>query len=280
MVRLFYSRYHISTGQNVEDKFKFLKKGLSNQAVINYRKYSYKFIDIEDFKLSGSSYITGEIVKYNPEEIEKVIDEETDKIKNESIINKVKTKLRFIVDPSSSIIMHFIDNQNLQLNAFRTNFSKLFQENHDNFFVEMTISPIKEQYAFYEKIRTFKKVNKISITLFRSNPNFSDRWKSIDERLKKLNIDTYKEIQETKDKHNSIVIDDETENKFLMSDDGYGECSATGIDAKGNYKTINTRDNKKNVSSVLPENVNPDKAMDILKSVVETLQEIIKRTLK
>jgi hypothetical protein len=114
------------------------------------------------------------------------------------------------------------------------------------------------------------------ITLFPSNPNFADRWKSIDERLRRNNINKYKEIQENTKPESQIIIDEETESKFLMSEDGYGKSDATGINEKGEEKTISTKDSEKIVTKQIPNDL--EKAVDVLRIVSETLQEIVNRT--
>jgi hypothetical protein len=172
--------------------------------------------------------------------------------------------------------MHFEVPNLISIHTFRRKFSILFEQNHDNFFTEFSISPIKEQYSFIEKIKTFKSVKRIAITLFPSNPNYADRWKSIDERLRRNEIDKLREIQETKKPNASIKVDEETESKFMMSEDGYGECDAFGITENGEEKRISTKDRQKNVNTNLPNDM--DKALDILQNVTETLKDIIKRT--
>ncbi|MCP4551600.1 MAG: DUF4747 family protein [Bacteroidetes bacterium] len=279
MEKIFYSRYHISTGKDLTDKLDFILTGLRNDASVSDRGFLYKFFNSEIVEFNKTEYVTGELVKYNPDDDEEVVDDETMTIKTENIHNKVIGKVRYIIDPTSSIIMHFERPNIISTYSFRKKFALLFEQNHDNFFTEFSISPIKEQYSFIEKIKTYKAVKRISITLFPSNPNYSDRWKSIDERMRDIGIDKYREIQEANKPNANIKIDDETENKFLMSEDGYGECDAFGITENGDEKRISTRDRLKNIHSTIPDEI-ANRALDILQNVSETLNEIIKRTSK
>lgn len=276
MAKLFFSRYTITSGQQYTDKFDFLLNGLKNEAKTTYRNYVYRFFDTEVFEYEGKDFIAGHLVKYNPEDMEEVVDETTRKLRDERLRNKVEGKARFIIDPSSSILMFFEVSNVISKNTFIVKFCKLFEENHDNFFTQFYISPIKEQYSFIEKVRSFKAVKKIVITLFPSNPNFADRWESIDERLRKNNINKYKEIQENTEPESKIIVDDETESKFLMSEDGYGKSDATGINENGEEKTISTKDSEKIVTKAVPNDL--QKAVDVLRIVAETLQEIVSRT--
>ncbi len=276
MAKLLFSRYTITSGGQYKEKFDFLLNGLKNEASATYRNYVYRFFDTEVFKYEGKDYIAGHLVKYNPEDIEEVVDESTRKLRDENLRNKVEGKARFIIDPSSSILMFFEVSNVITKNTFIDKFCKLFQQNHGNYFTQFYISPIKEQYSFIEKVRSFKAIKKIMITLFPSNPNFADRWKSIDERLRRNNINKYKEIQENTKPESQIIVDEETESKFLMSEDGYGKSDATGINEKGEEKTISTKDSEKIVTKQIPNDL--EKAVDVLRIVSETLQDIVNRT--
>lgn len=208
--------------------------------------------------------------------MEEVVDETTRKLRDENLRNKVEGKARFIIDSSSSILMFFEVSNVITKSTFIDKFCKLFEQNHGNYFTQFYISPIKEQYSFIEKVRSFKAIKKIVITLFPSNPNFADRWRSIDERLRKNNINKYKEIQENNETESRIIVDEETENKFLMSEDGYGKSDATGINENGEEKTISTKDSEKIVTKLVPND--QQQVVDILRIVAETLQEIVNRT--
>jgi len=276
MSKIIFSRYTITSGGQIDNKFDFLLDGLRNEAKVSFRGYDYSFFDTEVFEYEEKKYIASQLVKYNPDEIEEVVDENTKKIRDENLRNKVVGKAKFIIDPSTSILM-FMDIPNvITKNSFIDKFCQLFEKNHDNFFTEFHISPIKEQYSFIETLRKFKYVKKIGITLYPSNPNFSDRWQSIDERLRRNNIEKYRETQENSKPEGDINVDKETENKFLMSEDGYGESNASGINEAGKEKTISTKHSEKIVSKSVPRDL--DRAIDILGNVTDTLKEIINRT--
>lgn len=278
MAQLFFSRYTISSSGQFKDKFDILLNGLKNEAQTNYRNSIYQFFDTEVFQFGGKDFIAGQLVKYNPDDTEEVVDDVTKKLRDQNLRNKVIGKARFIIDPSSSILMFFEVPNVIVKKAFMDKFCKLFKLNHEGFFTEFHIAPIKEQYSFIERVQNFKAIKKIAITLFPSNPNYAERWRSIDERLQRNYINKYKEIQENAKPEASILIDEETESKFLMSEDGYGESTASGINEEGIEETISTKNSEKIVSKSVPNDL--DKALDVLMIVVETLQEIINRTKK
>ncbi|MEQ9230981.1 MAG: hypothetical protein RIF46_09865, partial [Cyclobacteriaceae bacterium] len=230
MGKLFYSRYHIYSGKDLSNKVDFLLTGLRNDASISDRGFVYKFFNSQIHDYHGIEFISGQLVKYNPNDLEEVVDDETMSLRDENVRNKVVAKALYIIDTSSSILMHFEVPNLISKESFRKKFCQLFERNHDNFFTEFALSPIKEQYSFVEKIKTFKSIKRVNITLYPSNPNFSDRWQEIDERLRSNDIAKYREIQENLNPESSIKIDDQTESKFLMSEDGYGDSNATGVD--------------------------------------------------
>lgn len=277
MAKFYFTRYHISTGREYHDKVDFVLNGLRNDASYLHRGFLYKFFNSEVLDHDGREFLTGELVKYIPEDNEEVVDDETMTIKNENVHNKVLTKVRYIIDPSSSILMHFETRNILSKESFRNIFIKLFEKNYDNFFTELSISPIKEEYSFVEKIKSFKSIKKITINLYPSNPRWNERWKKVDERLRANGIDQYRETQVNNKPESNILVDDETESKFLMSEDGYGKSSATGITSEGEEKTISTKDSLKTVY----HNVQLDSVIhpiDILKYVYEKLKQVIERT--
>lgn len=278
MALFFFSRYHIATGKDMQDKVDFLLTGVRNDATTDYRGFLYKFFDSEVITWDGKEFITGHLVKYNPDDVEKVVNEETMKIIDEDVKNKVVGMARYIIDTSSSVIMYCEIPGVISKETFIKRFVELFETNHDNFFTEFSISPIKEQYSFIERIKMFKAVKKITITLFPSNPNYADRWRNIDERLRSNHITKYREVQENNKIGENIIIDEETESKFLMSEDGYGVSNAAGIDENGQENAISTEDTNKHVA--LPVNVDLNNVVDVLQTVADTLQDIVKRTQK
>jgi hypothetical protein len=259
-------------------KFDLLLDGLRDEATFEQRGFSFRFLDSEVFEFDGKEFIGGNLIKYDPDDQEEVINETTRKLHIEFVPNKVIGKSRFILDPKSSILMFTEVPRAISAGLFIVAFSKLFEMNHDHFFTTFHVSTIKERYSFMERVRQFKLIKLVSMTLFPSNPNFDERWESIDERLRQHEITRYREIQENKSSNGSVKIDEETSNKFLMSEDGYGSSRVSGIDGNGRYKTISTKDVDKSIFEEIPTDLNS--FTQILEKGYDTLQEIIERTLK
>jgi len=278
MAKLYFARYTLVSAKSVLKKFDLLLDGLRDDASLNQRGFTYRFLDTEVFEFDGKEFIAGHLVKYDPDDQEEVVNETTRKLHFEFVPNKVVGKARFIIDPDWSLLMFCEVPRAISSYMFADIFSKLFEQNHDNIFTSFNISPIKERYSFIERVRRYRAIRRILITLFPSNPNFDERWQKIDERLRNNNIEKYKEIQENNSPNGRIIVDDETESKFLMAEDGYGQSRVSGTDENGNQKTISTNDNEKNVFESVPSET--DSPATLLELVYTTLMEIIERTSK
>ena len=257
----------------VKSKSDYLLKGIASKAVIERRGFHYKFIQIGKTTFEGSSFLYGYLVKYDPAVDEETIDEKTSSFQIATIDNKVNAKCHFIIHPDSSVIMFHEDVQNLRKTSFYEIFSELFETNYDNMFVQFRIDPLLDKYAFLEEVKKFISVKKVTIDLVPSNPHYADRWQRIDERLKKANVSNYKEVLENKRDGEGIIIDDEVENGFLMSEDGYGESKVEGITDKGE-RVITT---KKNNKQIKVKASNTGDLVTVLTQLRATLQEIINR---
>ncbi len=276
MSKLLFARYSIANSVKIENKQEFLLKGLENIQKIESRNLVYRFSSVSTFDTKSNIFITGYLVKYKPEDEEEVYNEISDSVQTEKLSNKMLGRSRFLIHPASSIIIFKEIPNTFPMKAFIDKFTALFEKNHGGFMTEIYLEPIKEQYSFIERLKSFKKIEKIEITLFPSNPNYGERWKSIDQRLRNNNITKFKETQENKKTNASIIIDEETENKFLMSEDGYGEAKASGIDNTGENVKISTKKSAKNISLNVDSSI--ENATQIFNLVANTLQGIIERT--
>lgn len=240
MSNFYFSRLTISSDVKLDDldKANLLLLGISDETSITYRKDDFKFIAPEVVKSGSKLFVTGYLVKYKETYNDRQIKGKT-AVEDVEIKDKVLAEVRFIIDPESSIIIHQEDRGHIPKESFGQRFSDLFKKNID---VNVLVSSITEKYDFSTRIKEIKEIKRVSITLVPSNPNNSDLWKDIDERLSKDNISQYKETQVNNKKGEGIIIDDQTEAKFLMSQDGYGQSDVSGKDATGKTIRITTND--------------------------------------
>jgi hypothetical protein len=279
MSKLLFNRYHFLTSIDVKDKLDFLSTGISEGASYSNGNFVYKFIETESISDETSQYIVGYLVKYSPHGYGEVFDETSGTVKYGEIKNKVIAKSLFIIDLLESVIVFQEVYNLLTKGIFIRAFNQLFSSQFE-MFVEFEISGIKEQYSFINQVKKLKKIERISISLVPSNPRFAENWKDIDERMRENNIDKYKEIQESTKGDFGIKLDKETEGKLQMSEDGYGESKASGIDENGNEIMISTVTKNQDVNEILPKEIENRGAKSVLRFIHGTLQRIKDRTNK
>lgn len=162
--------------------------------------------------------------------------------------------------------------------TFTERFQEIFRDNHQpGIFGELHVSPIKEEYSFIEKVRQMSVVKKITMHLVPSNPRFRDQWKDVDERLRQNHISKYKEEQESNDRA-GLVVDDITESKMMMTEDGYGDSKAIGEDENGNLVIVRTLHRDKDVQKIVPEETYKMGFHAVISFLQETIRRIKDRT--
>lgn len=277
MAKVFFSRIHLDLFDENLNKYKnvFLLDGLRSDVRYQYRDYAYRISNVE----SDDKYITGYLVKYDPKGRGEFFEEETGLIKNGGTINGVIAKSLFIIDIKEMIIA-FKENSNyLTKPTFLKIIRELFAINQKGKEYDFEISTISEKYSFIEKVKEINSISKVSITLFPSNPSNADLWRSIDERLQENNISRYKESQESLKGKEGIVIDEITNAKFAMSEDGYGQADVVGKDKNGIPISITTKHKTKEITEVLPNNIEKQGFKSIINYLSKTFNKIKQRTI-
>lgn len=282
MSRLYFARYLALSGlqtQTTERKFEFLLNGTRNDASVELRGFVYRFLETQVFTWQEQDFITGHLVKYRRDDVEKVVDETAREIVLETLKNKLEAESRFIIDPASGIMMFVAFPKKITKTIFMSKFPELFVENYGHFFVEFHLESIVDRYSFVERVKRFKTLRKITINLTPSNPHSPDLWKPFDDWMVAHHIDGYTEIQQNKSGGSGIVVDGATERKFLMAEDGYGRSTATGIDENGKRNTISTRNSEKDAHEDLPRSVgdDPESIMSLAKGKLRAIKERTKK---
>ncbi len=276
MSKFNFARFHLHTSKDLSDKNAFILKGLSIEGKKEDRGHLYSFSNIKQQNENGVTFIFGQLLKYDPHSDEETYDESKSVIINTQIKNRVLGKASFIINSDSSIIAFSPAPNIITQERFIKTFRDLFKENHENMFTDISLSLIKEQYTFIEKVRTLKTIKRIKITLYPSNPNNRDRWKDIDERLQKNDITKYTETLENNKDESGIIIDDETENKFLMSEDGYGDCMAVGSDENDGEKKITTKEKNRTITFDVDNAESLSLLIEIFRSKIKQITERMK----
>lgn len=244
----YFSRFHIEV-EYKGDKINFLKQGLKTKPTVEKGNFKYKFFNVTDAIYKDHRTLVGSLVKYDGNAEDDVVDEEKEVIKKVPNANKIVASSRFIVDPENSLIIFNEVVGAISIAAFHDIFKKLFDANHEKDDT-MSITTIQEVYSFIEKVKELDVVTRVRIDLVPSNPHFG-RWKKIDEKIKAKNLTHLTEIQENKKKGETIIIDEETEDKFYMAEDGYGNGQVTG-EVQGQKKQITTTEKGKQIKAAVP----------------------------
>lgn len=194
---------------------------------------------------------TGELVKYQDLKEEEVVKD--DELTIEYIKDAIQGRCRFFLTEKTHLISYNPYGKIVSPKAFREAFSGVIIGADDSFNVDSEIYPVNEEYEFMDFIKTMTRLEKLVISLTPSNPNNRDIWENTDDRLNAMNVKKYKE-EMTARKNQSIEVDELTESKIVMSEDGYGKATGHGIDEDGNNVTVST-DSKE---SVMKKTINKD----------------------
>ena len=274
MAKFLFNRIHIDSSEPIENKVQFLMDGLISKSATSQNNYAYKLIDV-DLK---DNYIYGYLIKYNPYSEDEVFDEENETRSTEGINNRIVAKSFFIIDHKESLLIYETVVNHIRKRTFAKMFKQLFIENHKGkrkaYF---DISEINEQYTFLQKVHSLKAVERLTISLVPSNPRFADKWKDIDERLRENNIGRYREIQDTKNR-GGIKVDKDTEDKILMSEDGYGTTKVKGIDENDAPINLTTRSKERIISVDVPKKFIEQGFLSVVNYLSKTLERIKART--
>jgi hypothetical protein len=271
-VRYYFGRFNLIA--NFEDKRDFILKGLQVHKFIEFRGYNWGFFEIIELNSEFGPFIHGFLVKYRPSTEEEVAVPQSHRLTLAAIANRVIAKARFFLNIESGLIAYHPVGNQIPNSTFCERFVRIFEEAHRKFFINAEIQAIEEQYRIFEAIKKFSSIARVFVALHPSNPSNIDRWKRIDERLKKIGASNYNEQYEANIEIKSLTIegDEELTNKIYMAEDGYGRADITG-NIEGEYKTISTKDNP--ITSQAPGDDEPPE--NVLVKLNSTIKNILKR---
>lgn len=277
-IRYYFSRFNIIA--IYENKKDFLLRGLTTSETIHKRSHTWGFFDIEtvlDLPVNqdfSKDFISGYLVKYNPDgEEEEVANPITRQIEGTSLPNSVAAKARFFLHAESGLIAYYLK-PGINRDQFNELFCELFQKGHNDFFVNADLQDIEESYNFFSRILRFDAIFKVSAYLHPSNPSNNDRWKKIDERLKRMNASSYRETIQAKNNSEglNLEVDEEFNGKAHMAQDGYGKVKVNGL-INGEPAEVATGESP--VTALAPSEGNTRR---ILLDLLPTFRNIFQRT--
>jgi hypothetical protein len=274
--KYYFGRLNIVSAHEREGENKlFLERGLNSGILNHEEKYTWGFFEIENI-LEQDDYFAGFLAKYRPSDLEQFVNTETREIEQQEIKNRIKSKSRFFLHAPTKIIAYQVTGE-IKYKAFCRNFSKLLEASYGNILINAEIQAINYEQSFFEAIKRFDSVAKVSIYLHPSNPSNREIWRRVDERFKNLGVESYTETYKMKENRRTLDIEEDTEinSKLHMASDGYGKAIVRG-QKNGEYETITTGDNP--MEAEVENSVETTGSyQEILKQILPTFISLFKR---
>jgi hypothetical protein len=221
-------------------------------------------------------FVNCKLVKYKPILEGEAVDENLHQVVEDGLRHGVVAKADFFLHYYSGVTaFHPIVNK-LSISQFRTIFGRIIESANHQFFVQAQLSLIEELYKIQEDIKKFQIIKKITFDIHPTNPSANPVYKSIDERLKKLEAEYYRASLTGKASglNQDVLLQDDAYKSLLMAADGFGKGVLEGkIDDRN--VTITTDESPVRKEVVFSENVR-----DVLHQLITSFKEIWKRTQK
>jgi len=271
-VRYYFGRLNVIAQRT--DKIGVLTDGVQPRAIVSHRGLNWGFFQLGTAQSEVGDFVHGFLVKFRPRTAEEVAIPATHEIDDQMIENRIRAKARFFLHLSSHIIAYRPFGREISRAVFASRFKELFEANLGNFFVEAEIFPIDEERQMDEAIRGLQKISRIRVHLHPSNPSNREVWKRVDQRLRRLEVASYKEDYEAEPGSSGLAISEDSEinSKIAMAEDGYGSVYVVG-EAGGERKTVSTRDAP--IISLAPYDDQPPEV--VLERLAGTLRKILER---
>ncbi|NOT09867.1 MAG: hypothetical protein HOP28_16865 [Gemmatimonadales bacterium] len=241
LTRFYFGRLNIVA--EFSNKRQFIEHALRTTRLLNHRGFLWGFFDVAPLQ-SDHEFFTGQLAALRPEQPEEVGDLDRHALTFTNVANRLIAKSRFFLHVETGLIAYQFVSSHISSEIFCERFPRLFEEAHDNLFVSADIQYIKDRYSFLERLNALTEVYDVEFTLHPTNPGYSELYRLVDERLKRLNARQYREQLHAERAQGGLRIADDADvkAKAAMAEDGYGEATATGLE-RGNVTKITTREN-------------------------------------
>lgn len=271
-----YSRFlfaRLNVIAQYDDKTAFILGGLQQRQLRRVREHLWGFFDVEQLA-EQPEFVTGYLAKLRPEYAEEVGDLDRHEISITSVSNRAIAKSRFFLEIPTGLISYQLVGREVTQPIFEEQFARLFEEGYKRFFVSVGVQTVEERASFIEALRTFDRVQTISIELHPTNPHYSEIYRTFDERLKAVHAKQYREtLSAARDGPGLNAGDDsDVQRKAAMAEDGYGRVTAVGT-RDGRAARASTRENPVAAQAETRDR----RPSDILNDLRENFREIMRR---
>jgi hypothetical protein len=257
-----------------EEKQKFIFDTLGTNVIEELGKFKYGFFEPNDIEFDGEAFVNCKLVKYKPILEGEAVDESLHKVVEDGLQHGVVAKSDFFLHYNSGVVaFHPIVNK-LSISQFRTMFGRIIEATHHQFFVQAQLSLIEELYKIQSDIKKFQTIKKITFDIHPTNPSASPIYKSIDDRLKKLEAENYRAslIGKEGGLNQDALLQDDAYKSLLMAADGFGRGTLEGKIDNRNV-TITTDESPIRKDAIFSESLD-----EMLHQLIITFKEIWKRT--
>src|SRR5258708_4185795 len=240
-VRYYFGRLNLIAQR--QDKEKLLLEGVQGEQITIHRGLSWGFFDVSTVTTDLGTFICGFLARFRPLSKEEIAVPETHQIDRGMVANRVSAKARFFLHGESHIVAYHPFGRDISRSVFVNRFKELFEVNSGGFFIEAEILPIDEEQRIRTAMRTMQNISSIHVKLHPSNPSNRDVWKSVDERLRRMQCGSYKEHYDSDASSEGLKVSEDSEinRKIAMAEDGYGTVYVVG-EVNGRRRTISNRD--------------------------------------
>jgi len=244
--RFFLSR--ITKGGTLEvDK---VLQALRQSVSIESRQFAWTVVDVAEDKSiylgTAYRYLSGKLVKYDPNAMVEVVDEASRKVRLQSEPNMQVAASLFVYLPDEAVFGHRHLWNEIRARDFRNHLAELIVQYYRNFFVECELLPVADLTRFLTKLAQLEEVTELKARVTPPNPLFGIFWQDLKEylenrRLRKLTIgETSKQgvslpttAPEIARRIEAGSVGDAApapigDAAILMAADGYGTAEVTG----------------------------------------------------
>lgn len=264
------------TQPNLTEKGELFRRALGAAVTFSRAQFEWTFLNVSEIKVSGREFFSGFLVKFTPESRAEFAKLDTRTLQIAIARDLVEAKARFFVEVETGIIFYHPVMPQIRRDTFESRFCRLFERGLGNFFIDVQIDPIREQFSILQELKQFEVILELDITLRPSNPDHSELWEQQDEKLKRRRAKWMREKICGSEVAGGLNIKEDAEilSSLYMAEDGYGEASIRGRRA-GKVRRISSRDAQ--IKSSGP-NDEQDPAV-VLGVLLEGFAEVIKRLL-
>jgi hypothetical protein len=264
----------IPTQPNLAQKSELFRKALGAAVSFTRARFEWTFLNVAEFNVGGRDYFSGFLVKFTPESREEFAKLDTRTLQIAVARDLVEAKARFFVEVETGVIFYHPARPDIQRGTFETRFCRLFAEGLGKFFIDIQIDPIREQFSIVQELQRFEMILEVDMTLRPSNPDHSEYWAGLDEKLKKRRASSMRERIFGSELNGGLNVRDDAEilSGFYMAEDGYGEASIRGR-RQGKTRRISSRD-----AQVKHSGPNDEQDPEVvLGTLLERFSEVLKR---